>query len=258
MGNVVELRPGSQTGGHSGAQAEPQSASQAASQSASQSTSPSEIKPKILVLISGGGSNLQAIIDAVASKQIDAEICAVISNRPEVQGLQRARDAGIEAITLDHSNFSSREVFEAELIHLIDDMQPELIVLAGFMRILTADFTRRYEGRMLNIHPSLLPKYRGLRTHLRAIQDGETEHGVTVHFVTEELDGGPLVIQAIVAIEPDDNPLALAERVLVQEHIIYPLAVKWFTEGRLTYNKGRAEMDGQPLPLTGCQLDSRI
>ncbi|MFT5721932.1 MAG: phosphoribosylglycinamide formyltransferase-1 [Motiliproteus sp.] len=216
-----------------------------------------ETKPRILVLISGSGSNLQAIIDAVAAEQIDAVISAVISNRPDVQGLQRARDAGIEAICLDHKSYSSREVFEAELIHQIDAIQPDLIVLAGFMRILTPDFTRRYEGRMLNIHPSLLPKYRGLRTHLRAIQEGDSEHGVTVHFVTEELDGGPLVMQAIIAIEPDDNPLALAERVLVQEHIIYPLAIKWFTEGRLTYRNGCALMDGQPLPETGCQLDSR-
>ncbi len=215
-------------------------------------------KPKILVLISGSGSNLQAIIDAIDNQQIDAEICAVISNRPDVKGLQRATDAGIEAITIDHTEFASRELFDVEMIRQIDRQQPDLIVLAGFMRILTPDFTRRYEGRMLNIHPSLLPNYRGLRTHLRAIQAGDTEHGVTVHFVTEELDGGPLVIQAIVPIEADDNPISLAERVQVQEHIIYPLAVKWFTEGRLTYNNGRAEMDGQPLPATGCQLDSRI
>ncbi|MEH6472151.1 MAG: phosphoribosylglycinamide formyltransferase [Halopseudomonas sp.] len=219
--------------------------------------SQTEIKPRIVVLISGSGSNLQAIIDAVNAKQIDADIAAVISNRPDVKGLQRAKDADIEAITLDHTEYTSREAFDAEMIHLIDGIQPDLIVLAGFMRILTADFTRRYEGKMLNIHPSLLPKYRGLRTHLRAIQEGDSEHGVTVHFVTEELDGGPLVIQAIVPIESNDNPLALAERVLTQEHIIYPLAIKWFAEGRLTYNKGRAEMDGQPLPATGCQLDSR-
>ena len=214
-------------------------------------------KPRLVVLISGSGSNLQAIIDAVKAEQIDAEISAVISNKPDVKGLQRAKDAGIEAVTLDHTNYTSREAFDAELIHLIDGFQPDLIVLAGFMRILTADLTRRYEGRMLNIHPSLLPKYRGLKTHLRAIQAGDSEHGVTVHFVTEELDGGPLVIQAIVPIEPDDNPIVLAERVLKQEHIIYPLAVKWFCEGRLTYNNGRAEMDGQPLPPSGCQLDSR-
>ncbi|MEH6652271.1 MAG: phosphoribosylglycinamide formyltransferase [Motiliproteus sp.] len=223
--------------------------------SANSETAP---KPKILVLISGSGSNLQAIIDGVKNQQIDANICAVISNRPDVKGLQRATDVGIEAITLDHTEFSSRELFDAEMIRLIDNQQPDLIVLAGFMRILTPEFTRRYEGRMLNIHPSLLPNYRGLRTHLRAIQAGDTEHGVTIHFVTEELDGGPLVIQAIVAIEADDNPISLAERVQAQEHIIYPLAVKWFVEGRLTYNNGQAEMDGQPLPMTGCQLDSRV
>lgn len=217
----------------------------------------SEQKPRILVLISGSGSNLQAIIDAVDSKQIAADICAVISNRPDVKGLQRATDAGIEAITIDHTEFGSRELFDAEMIRQIDRQQPDLIVLAGFMRILTSDFTRRYEGKMLNIHPSLLPNYRGLRTHLRAIQAGDEIHGVTIHFVTEELDGGPLVIQAIVPVKPDDNPLSLAERVQEQEHIIYPLAVKWFAEGRLTYNNGQAEMDGQPLPATGCQLDSR-
>ncbi len=213
--------------------------------------------PRIVVLISGGGTNLQALIDSIKAEQFEAEIVAVISNRPDVLGLERASRAGIATEVLDHRNFGDRDSFDAELMQRIDRQQPDLIVLAGFMRILTTDFVRRYEGKMLNIHPSLLPKYRGLHTHERALEAGDDYHGVTVHFVTEELDGGPLVIQAIVPIERGDTPGALARRVQAQEHIIYPLAVKWFCEGRLNLKEGLVHMDSEPLPATGCQLDTR-
>ncbi|MEH6811613.1 MAG: phosphoribosylglycinamide formyltransferase [Motiliproteus sp.] len=213
--------------------------------------------PQIVVLISGSGSNLQAIIDNVDSGEIEANIAAVISNRPGVKGLERAAQAGIATHVLDHKEHESREAFDAAMIRQIDELQPDLIVLAGFMRILTSDFVRRYEGRMLNIHPSLLPKYRGLHTHQRALDAGDSEHGVTVHFVTEELDGGPLILQAIVPISEGDSAEDLAGRVLVQEHLIYPMAIKWFSAGRLSYHNGRVTMDKQPLPATGLQLDSR-
>ena len=214
--------------------------------------------PRIVVLISGSGTNLQAIIDGVGSGDIAAEISAVISNRPEVKGLERASRHGIKTHALDHKEYESREAFDVAMMRQIDSYQPDLIVLAGFMRILTPDFVRRYEGRMLNIHPSLLPKYRGLHTHDRALEAKDSEHGVTVHFVTEELDGGPLAIQAIVPINPDDDANKLAARVQIQEHIIYPLAVKWFTEGRMRLVDGLVTIDGQPLPETGVQLDSRL
>ncbi|MCW8884493.1 MAG: phosphoribosylglycinamide formyltransferase [Motiliproteus sp.] len=213
--------------------------------------------PRIVVLISGSGSNLQAIIDNVANGEIEADICAVISNVAGVKGLQRAEAVGINTHALNHKEYESREAFDVAMMRQIDDYQPDLVVLAGFMRILTSDFVRRYEGRMLNIHPSLLPKYRGLHTHRRALEAGDQEHGVTVHFVTEELDGGPLVIQAIVPVQTGDSEDDLAGRVLKQEHIIYPMAVKWFTEGRLSFNGGQVAMDGQPLPEGGLQLDTR-
>ena len=210
--------------------------------------------PSIVVLISGSGTNLQAIIDAVRDRQFEAKISAVISNRPEVKGLERAASAGIETQVVDHTRFTSREMFDAEMIRVIDRYNPDLVILAGFMRILTPDFVRRYEGRMLNIHTSLLPKYRGLHTHQRALEAGDTEHGVTVHFVTEELDGGPLAIQAVVPVLDGDDETSLAKRVQKQEHVIYPLAVKWFVEGRLQMINGAACLDGQPLPAEGCRL----
>ncbi len=213
--------------------------------------------PKIVVLISGSGSNLQAIIDSISAGDIEADIAAVISNRPNVKGLERAENQGIPAHTLDHKDFASRELFDAALIKQIDDYQPDLVVLAGFMRILTSDFVRRYQGRMLNIHPSLLPKYKGLHTHQRAIDDGEKAHGVSVHFVTDELDGGPLIIQAVIDVKSNDTAESLASRVQAEEHLIYPLAVKWFIEGRLRYEDNTPQLDGTPLPNTGLQLDRR-
>ncbi|WP_248797069.1 phosphoribosylglycinamide formyltransferase [Pseudomonas sp. MWU13-2105] len=205
----------------------------------------------VVVLLSGTGSNLQALIDNVRTGENPARIAAVISNRADAYGLQRARDAGIETRTLDHKAFDGREAFDTALIELIDAFNPQLVVLAGFMRILSADFVRHYQGRLLNIHPSLLPKYKGLHTHQRALEAGDREHGCSVHFVTEELDGGPLVVQAVVTVESDDTAQSLAQRVHTQEHRIYPLAVRWFAEGRLVLGEQGALLDGQLLAASG-------
>lgn len=209
---------------------------------------------RIVVLISGSGSNMSAIATACASEEIDAEVVAVISNRPAVLGLDRAQEMGIVTQVVDHKDFGSREEFDANLMREIDNYEPDLVVLAGFMRILTPDFVRRYKGRMLNIHPSLLPKYKGLNTHQRALDNGDKEHGVTVHFVSEDLDGGPNVIQAVVPVNQDDSEETLRSRVQQQEHIIYPIAVKWFVEGRISMLKGDAYFDNEPMPESGVQL----
>lgn len=210
-------------------------------------------KLPIVVLISGSGSNLQALIDAAAKNELDVEIRAVISNRPNAGGLQRARDAGIPTEALDHKTFESREAFDRALQQRIDSFEPQLVVLAGFMRLLTDDFVNHYLGRMLNIHPSLLPAYTGLNTHQRALDAGDPRHGASVHFVTAELDGGPLILQASVPVASDDTPESLAARVLEQEHKIYPLAVQWFADGRLQLHDQHACFDGtaltQPLQL---------
>lgn len=212
--------------------------------------------PSIVVLISGSGSNLQALIDAVKKQDINGQISAVLSNKPDVLGLERAEKAGIKTHVIDHKQYAQRELFDAAMIRIIDQYEPDLVVLAGFMRILTADFVRRYEGRMLNIHPSLLPKYPGLNTHQRAIEEGDKEHGVTVHFVTAELDSGPNIIQAKVPVLEQDTPAQLANRVQQQEHIIYPIAVKWFVDGRLQMTSGKATLDQEALPDSGLILDS--
>ncbi|HRD66330.1 MAG TPA: phosphoribosylglycinamide formyltransferase [Candidatus Competibacter sp.] len=204
-------------------------------------------KIRLVVLISGRGSNLQAILDQAASGELPVEIAAVISNRPGVAGLERARQAGVPALELDHKNFPGRPEFESALIELIDRHRPDLVILAGFMRILTADFTGHYRGRLLNIHPSLLPKFRGLHTHERAIAAGEIEHGASIHFVTAELDGGPVIVQAQVPVWPNDDPDTLAARVLEREHRLYPQAIHWFAEGRLRLDGERVLFDGQPL-----------
>lgn len=205
----------------------------------------------VVVLLSGTGSNLQALIDSDDVKASPANIRAVISNRADAYGLQRAKDAGIDTRVLDHKAFEGREAFDAALIEVIDEFKPQLVVLAGFMRILSADFVRHYQGRLLNIHPSLLPKYKGLHTHQRALEAGDGEHGCSVHFVTEELDGGPLVVQAVIPVESDDSPHSLAQRVHAQEHRIYPLAVRWFAEDRLSLDEQGALLDGQLLAASG-------
>ena len=205
----------------------------------------------VVVLISGSGSNLQALIDSIAHDGNPARIAAVISNRADAYGLQRAQQAGIATAVLDHKQFDGREAFDAALTKAIDAFDPQLVVLAGFMRILTPGFVRHYAGRLLNIHPSLLPKYKGLHTHQRALDAGDSEHGSSVHFVSEELDGGPLVVQAVVPVQSDDSPTSLAQRVHEQEHVIYPLAVRWFAEGRLQLTTHGAMLDEQLLPSTG-------
>ncbi|WP_443218156.1 phosphoribosylglycinamide formyltransferase [Pseudomonas sp. Gutcm_11s] len=205
----------------------------------------------VVVLISGSGSNLQALIDSIANDGNPARIAAVISNRADAYGLERAKQAGIATQVLDHKQFDGREAFDAALVEAIDGFDPQLVVLAGFMRILSGGFVRHYEGRLLNIHPSLLPKYKGLHTHQRALEAGDSEHGCSVHFVTEELDGGPLVVQAVVPVESGDTPESLAQRVHSQEHHIYPLAMRWFAEGRLKLGETGAQLDGTALPATG-------
>jgi phosphoribosylglycinamide formyltransferase-1 len=201
-----------------------------------------------VVLISGGGSNLQALIDAEQAGTLPVDIRAVISNRADAGGLARAERAGIATRVLSHRDFASREDYDRALDRLIHGFEPRLVVLAGFMRILTPGFVTRFRGRMFNIHPSLLPKYPGLHTHQRALDAGDTEHGATVHFVTEELDGGPPVLQARVPVLPDDDAERLAARVLEREHRIYPLAVRWFADGRLALDAdGRAMLDGEAL-----------
>ena len=205
----------------------------------------------LVILISGSGSNLQAIIDACVN-DLAIEIRAVISNRPHVHGLQRAEQSGIVTQVLDHREFADRQQYDAALRSLIDSFQPGLVVLAGFMRILTPEFVHHYAGRMMNIHPSLLPKFRGLHTHQRALDAGEDLHGASVHFVTEELDGGPLIVQAQLDVLPYEDAEQLAARVLKLEHQIYPLAIRWFADGRLRLDgQGTLLFDGakraQPL-----------
>ncbi len=195
--------------------------------------SAAKLPPKlpIVVLISGSGSNLQAIIDA-ANDDLPVAIKAVISNKAEAYGLERARKAGIETVVVDHTEFESRQAFDTELARIIDQFEPGLVVLAGFMRILTDDFVNHYDGRMLNIHPSLLPKYKGTNTHARAIEAGDAEAGCSVHLVTAELDSGPVLLQAKVPILKGDTPETLAARVLVEEHKVYPEAIRQFALGK--------------------------
>lgn len=209
---------------------------------------------KLAILISGSGSNLQAFIDAVANHSLSASIAVVISNRPDVKGLERAAKAGIRTEVLDHKQFSDRQAFDQQLMKLIDQYNVDVVILAGFMRILGGDFVRHYQGKLFNIHPSLLPKYPGLHTHQRTIAAGDSEAGASVHFVVPELDAGPIVIQARVAVKKEDNADSLAKRVLEQEHQIYPLAVKWFCDKRLVLTQTGALLDGQLLPATGFQF----
>ncbi len=201
----------------------------------------------MVVLISGSGSNLQAILDAVAAGRIPGEIRAVISNRAEAYGLVRARHAAIPTEVVDERDFPDRRAFDRALRARIEAYAPDLVVLAGFMLILGEALLVPFQGRMLNIHPSLLPELRGLHTHRRALEAGLARHGASVHFVSRELDGGPVIIQASVPVRPGDTPQTLAERVLEKEHVIYPLAVGWFCEGRLRLEDGRVHLDGTAL-----------
>lgn len=187
----------------------------------------------IVILISGRGSNMEAIVKACALEQWPARIAAVISNKSSASGLDFARERGIDTAVVDHKAFDSREAFDAELAGVIDGYHPDVVVLAGFMRILTEGFVRHFAGRLVNIHPSLLPAFPGLHTHLRALEAGCKVAGATVHLVTPELDHGPIILQAAVPVHADDTEAVLADRVLAQEHVIYPRAVRWLVEGRL-------------------------
>ena len=197
----------------------------------------------IVILISGSGTNLQAIIDAVERGDINASITAVISNRADAKGLQRARRAHINTIVVEQSDYPDRASYDQALIAEIDKYQPDLIVLAGFMRILSEQFINHFEDAILNIHPSLLPALKGLNTHRRALEASLQTHGASVHFVSNELDGGPVVIQAEVPVLDNDTEASLAERVLQQEHKIYPMAVAWFVDGRLELNGNNVLLD---------------
>lgn len=205
----------------------------------------------IVVLVSGNGSNLQAIIDDISEHKINAKISAVIANQESAYALTRAENAGIPALYIDHKSFASREEYDAKMASCIDEFKPNLIVLAGFMRILTSSFVEHFQGRMLNIHPSLLPKYKGLHTHQRAIDAGDKEHGASVHFVTPELDGGPVILQSKVPVFEQQDEQELADRVQQQERQMYPLVIKWFCEDRLKMINNRAVLDNQILAEEG-------
>jgi phosphoribosylglycinamide formyltransferase-1 len=183
-------------------------------------------KARLVILISGRGSNMRSILDAAKAGSLDVDISAVISNRPDAAGLAFAAEEGIETAVIDHKQFESREQFDEALATKIDEYQPDFVILAGFMRILTEGFVSHFAGRLINIHPSLLPKFKGLHTHQRAIDAGENEHGASVHFVTAELDDGPVILQARVPVLADDNADTLAARVLEQEHLLYPAAIQ--------------------------------
>ena len=199
---------------------------------------------KIVILISGSGSNLQSFIDACSAGIVDGKIMAVISNRPGVKGLDRASAADIPNIVIDHRAFQSREEFDQHLAEVITSFTPDLVVLAGFMRILTDGFVNQFIGKLINIHPSLLPSYPGLNTHQRAIEAGDSIAGATVHFVTPELDGGPAILQAAVPILPKDAAVDLAARVLIVEHEIYPVVAQWYCQGRVVMDQGKVFHDG--------------
>ncbi len=201
----------------------------------------------IVVLLSGSGSNLQAIIDRISEGRLNARIMAMISNKADAYGLQRAQQAGIPTEVIEHHQFDSRESFDTQLIKTIDKYQPELIVLAGFMRILTDEFVNHYYGKMINIHPSLLPKYRGLHTHRRALEAGDNEHGLSIHFVSSKLDGGPVILQKTVPVMAGDTEQVLAQRVLAEEHKAYPQVIQWIAEKRLQLSGKQVLLDGKPV-----------
>lgn len=210
---------------------------------------------KIVVLISGHGMNLQALIDACKSSYINAEIVGVLSNQSDAFGLQRAKSAGIFHRTFLRSDYADNLAMDRHIADEIDNLGADLIVLAGYMKILSAEFTHRFAGKILNIHPSLLPKYSGLHTYQRAMEAGETEHGMTIHFVNEKVDGGAIVLQAKVPIFPEDNITDIEDRVKEQEIRFYPLVIKWFVEGRLRLIDNHAYLDGNHLPPQGYAID---
>lgn len=202
---------------------------------------------KIVVLISGSGSNLQAIIDACQSRHIAGQIVGVLSNKADAYGLVRAQQAGIATAVINHKDYASRDAFDSAMQQIIDGWQPDIVVLAGFMRILTPVFVKHFEGRLLNIHPSLLPLYKGLHTHKRVLATGDKWHGCSVHFVNAELDGGPVIAQALLEVLPQDNEQTLTQSLHKHEHILYPQVLSWLASGRLVYQQGQPVLDGQAL-----------
>jgi len=210
----------------------------------------------IVVLISGRGSNLKAILDEVRAGRLPVKVCAVISNNANAPGLDIACAAGVPTEVIDHRAFVDRAHFDAALMQAIDRHEPQLVVLAGFMRILGTDFIRHYAGRLLNIHPSLLPDFKGLDTHARALAAGVKEHGASVHFVTNDLDGGPVILQAVVPVLSGDTAESLAARVLEEEHRIYPLAIRWMIEDRLSIRNGQVLLDGARRPEQGLGMEA--
>lgn len=210
---------------------------------------------KLVVLISGNGSNLQSILDACASGRINGSVAAVFSNKASAFGLTRAQEANVPCHALAASDFADRAAFDHQLRQQIDAYAPDLVVLAGYMRILSQAFVAHYHGRLINIHPSLLPKYPGLHTHRQVLENGDAEHGTSVHFVTDELDGGPIILQARVPVFVEDNERDITARVQHQEHAIYPLVINWFVAGRLQMREGQAWLDGHPLPPQGYAPD---
>ncbi|GKV90737.1 MULTISPECIES: phosphoribosylglycinamide formyltransferase [Pectobacterium] len=205
----------------------------------------------IVVLISGHGSNLQALIDACKNGRLKGKIAAVFSNNAEAYGLERAQDADIPTCVLNPEDFADRAAFDAALANEIEQYEPALVILAGYMRILSPEFVAQFAGKMLNIHPSLLPKYPGLHTHRKALENGDREHGTSVHFVTDELDGGPLILQAKVPVFSDDTEESLSERVKTHEHTIYPMVINWFLNGRLVMRDNEAWLDSVRIPPQG-------
>lgn len=205
----------------------------------------------VVVLISGGGSNLQALMDAVDAGTLPVSIRAVVSNRADAYGLERAEAAGIPGRVVDHREFTNARDFGLALADCIGEYAPDLVVLAGFMRILHPDFVARFRNRLINLHPSLLPKYPGLHTHRRVLEHGDRVHGASVHFVTEELDAGPVIIQGRIPVEPTDTPETLHEKVHRVEHRILPTAVRWFAQQRLAIVDGRVLLDGRVDPAQG-------
>lgn len=201
----------------------------------------------IVVLISGSGTNLQSIIDHIENNRLPATINAVISNRGDAPGIDYAKNADIQTHILDYRSFPDRESYDGQLCELIDQHAPDLVVLAGYMRILSDHFVEHFHGRLINIHPSLLPRFKGLETHKRALEAKESEHGASVHFVTADLDGGPVIAQATVPVYPDDTPDSLRERVLAQEHRLYPLVIRWLSQNRVELRNSQVYLDSKRL-----------
>ena len=211
---------------------------------------------RLAVLISGTGSNLQAILDAIDAGELPARVNLVLSNKAGAAGLARAERAGVPAQAIDHRGFPDRASFDQAMIERIDAHGADTVVLAGFMRILSPGFVRHYQGRLINIHPSLLPKYPGLNTHARALEAGDREHGCSLHFVTDELDGGPLIAQARFPVAANDTAETLSEKVQAREHRLYPQVLRWRAQQRLQMTDQGVELDGERLPAQGFQMDT--